>query len=84
MKGRQPNTGVNIILSVVVSLASIVTTFLVLILLFMSLGLFGLGDGEPGQITKMARTSTITLIISLVVALSAGFFILVKMHKSNR
>ena len=81
MKEDRPQIGISIVLSVLAGLVSIVTTFLILIFLFMSIGLFGIGDGESAQITKMARTSTITLIISLLVALGVGFYTIAKMHK---
>jgi FtsH-binding integral membrane protein len=76
---------VYIILSVVAGIAGAVAAFFILILFFFATGLFGWSDGgEKDFLKRLEFTTNLTLVVSIIIALFIGIFVIVKMNKPNQ
>lgn len=65
-----------VILSLIAGIASSIIIFFLLISFFFSVGLWGWSDGgEKEYLERLERNTTITSIISLLIAAGIGFYI---------
>lgn len=72
-------------LSIILGIASAATTFFILILFFLATGLFGWSDGgDPKYLNRLETTTYITAIFSIIAALFAGIYVIVKMNKPKQ
>ena len=85
MKEPRSRDAFSVAFSVFIGLIGGFVTFIILILLFSSTGLFGWTDGgETREIDRLENSTNITFILSVIIALVVGIFIVIRMNRTKQ
>jgi len=75
---------VNIVLSILVGTGSAIIVFFLCTLIAFAMGLFGWSDGGDKEFLRRLKTTTnISIVVSAILALLSGIFVITKMNQSN-
>lgn len=85
MKNSRLNHNNKFFLSIILGITTAAGTFIILILFFFATGLFGWSDGgDPKYLKRIETTTYITAMFSIIAALFAGIYVIVKMNKPKQ
>jgi quinol-cytochrome oxidoreductase complex cytochrome b subunit len=85
MKEHKNKTRVHPLLVIISGLGISIGTFILLIAIFIGLGLFGWSDGgEKEYLERLEKSTNITLISSVIIALVTGVYSMFRMNRSKQ
>lgn len=85
MNSTKPRGCLYLITSFIVGLLGAGASFVLLLLFFFSIGLFGWSDGgEKKYLERLEKNTNITLPLSVILAIGAGILIVYLMNKPQR